>query len=171
MLASITHTITKLNKELEFWKYINGTNDDYKISSHGRVKSFKRKKPKLMSVYHDNKNSNGYMRVSVRTQNSDEKIHRLLALHYIDNPNPEEYNMIDHIDGDKTNNSLENLRWCNASINLTNRKTSGTIFKTKYGTYCVQYTYKPTKRTSKTFKTLKEAEEFKAKISRNYGEY
>jgi len=47
------------------------------------------------------------------------KIHRLLALHYI--PNPENKPHIDHIDRNKLNNNLSNLRWASFSENSINR--------------------------------------------------
>ena len=45
-------------------------------------------------------------------------IHRLVALHYI--PNPENKSDVDHIDGDKTNNNVNNLRWTTNQENLNN---------------------------------------------------
>ena len=42
-------------------------------------------------------------------------IHRLLAIKYI--PNPNNYPIINHIDGNKSNNSLDNLEWCSYSHN------------------------------------------------------
>jgi hypothetical protein len=46
-------------------------------------------------------------------------IHRLLALQYIENP--ENLPQIDHIDRNKLNNNLENLRWCSQHTNRLNR--------------------------------------------------
>ena len=43
-------------------------------------------------------------------------MHRLVALAFIDNPN--NYPLVNHIDGDMENNSVENLEWCNASHNV-----------------------------------------------------
>ena len=59
------------------------------------------------------------------------KIHRLVALHYI--PNPNNYPQVDHIDRNKTNNHMNNLKWCNGSQNEQNKgmiktNTSGIKF-------------------------------------------
>ena len=45
-------------------------------------------------------------------------IHRLVAEHFI--PNPNNYNVVDHIDRDKLNNNVNNLRWCRSVDNSHN---------------------------------------------------
>lgn len=45
-------------------------------------------------------------------------IHRLVAQHYI--PNPNNYNVVDHIDRNKLNNNVSNLRWCRSVDNSHN---------------------------------------------------
>ena len=55
--------------------------------------------------------------------------HRILAKHFI--PNPENLQEVDHIDRDKTNNALENLRWVSKSENLSNR-SKYTLQKREY---------------------------------------
>ena len=42
---------------------------------------------------------------------------RLVALYFVENPNPLEYDIVNHIDGDKLNNNASNLEWCNISMN------------------------------------------------------
>ena len=71
------------------------------------------------TVLHGSINSYGYRVVSL-TKNGkkkDAKVHRLLAVAFIHNPNPSDYDCVNHIDGDKLNNSLENLEWCDRRQN------------------------------------------------------
>ena len=65
-------------------------------------------------------NKLGYSRVAL-VNNEGQKfylVHRLLALHFI--PNSDNKDFVDHIDRNKTNNSLENLRWATRSENNQN---------------------------------------------------
>ena len=48
-------------------------------------------------------------------------IHRLIALHYI--PNPENKECVNHIDGNKLNNNIENLEWCSHIENMNSYKS------------------------------------------------
>ena len=62
----------------------------------------------------------GYCVLNLRNYKNPKtfRLHRLVAEHYI--PNPNNYSQIDHIDRDKTNNNVSNLRWCNNSMNQEN---------------------------------------------------
>ena len=69
------------------------------------------------------KNSNGYLVVCFR-RNSKKvtiPIHKLVAKYFISNNN--NYNIVDHIDGNKLNNSVTNLRWVTQKENLLNHNT------------------------------------------------
>ena len=48
--------------------------------------------------------------------------HRLIALQFISNPNPTKFKFVDHINHCKTDNRIENLRWCSHLYNSNNRK-------------------------------------------------
>ena len=93
---------------------ING-NSNYLIYDDGRV--FSKYSNKFLKHRLDGR---GYNRVSLSQQKvkSDHSIHRLVALHYI--PNPENKREVDHIDRNPLNNDISNLRWATRSENLQN---------------------------------------------------
>jgi len=110
--------------KLEYWKHIIGYEGIYKISNLGNVKSLSRKvyflntfrivKEKLLK---SNTNRYGYITVTL-SNNCDIKtvtIHRLLANAFIDKVEGKEY--VNHIDGVKSNNDIENLEWCTIKEN------------------------------------------------------
>ena len=64
----------------------------------------------------------GYCGVEITSDDKIKKvflIHRLVALTFIDNPNEEKYNIVNHIDENRKNNKVENLEWCNNKQNIT----------------------------------------------------
>lgn len=101
----------------EIWKDIEGYEGLYQISNMGKVKSLSRKMNKyttrLLKLTKDKK---GYTICSLYNKGlKTHKVHRLVAKAFI--PNPNNYPMINHIDGNKQNNNLNNLEWCDNSYN------------------------------------------------------
>jgi hypothetical protein len=129
----------------------------YSINRLGEIYSNKHKKNLKPSD-----NGSGYLKV-VLTKNKIKKtikIHRLLALQFI--PNPNNYTIIDHIDRNSLNNSLDNLRWTTISINNRNRNIpnkSGfpNININSCGNYKVVIMLNRKTIYNKTFKTIDEA--------------
>ena len=94
--------------------------DKYIVTRSGDVYSYwenhkKWKKQKLRE------NTNGYLRANIH--GSDFYIHSLVAICYLENPN--KYNEVNHKDGDKHNNCVDNLEWCNRSQNNKHAFTTG----------------------------------------------
>ena len=66
--------------------------------------------------------SNGYL---VCTLNSRQyRKHRLIGLQFLPNPDPINYDVIDHINRDRTDNHLCNLRWCSSTDNSINKSSN-----------------------------------------------
>lgn len=108
---------------IEIWKDIKGFENIYQISNYGRIKSYKKNKEgKILK----NTNKKGdYLSVILQYKDNIKytRIHRLVALAFI--PNPNNYNEINHIDGNKQNNHVENLEWCTHKQNFEHAKKIG----------------------------------------------
>jgi hypothetical protein len=102
----------------------------YTICRHGNVVNDETKKVLTGTV-----NSNGYRQFNLQTDEGNKKRmsgHRLVALAFI--PSPEQKQMVDHVDRNKTNNHISNLRWATNSENQINtglckRKIKGDGFR------------------------------------------
>ena len=101
---------------MEQWKYIKEYDNKYAVSSYGRVKSFKGITERILKP---SKTHDGYEFVVMCKNNKTKpfRINRLVAIHFIQNPN--NFPQVDHIDGNKVNNHVENLQWMSAKDNTT----------------------------------------------------
>lgn len=97
----------------EVWKDIEGY-PHYKVSSLGNVMSNHKGKWRLLKLNHQYA---GYLRVTLFNNSGPKtkRVHRLVAEAFI--PNTENKETVDHINGIRTDNSVENLRWCSIKEN------------------------------------------------------
>lgn len=88
----------------------------YWVSNYGRVKSYSRTEAFLLQ---QTPNQKGYLRVDLRSIGLGcASVHRLVGFSFIPNDQPTEKTTIDHIDENKNNNSISNLRWLSQGDNV-----------------------------------------------------
>jgi hypothetical protein len=109
---------------MEIWKNIDGYDGDYECSNLGRIRTniaFKGHYSRIMS----GGNLNGYLRVSLY-KNGVQKgflIHRLVALTFL--PNKNNFSVVNHKNGIKSDNRVENLEWVTMSDNIKHAYENG----------------------------------------------
>ena len=115
---------------IEQWRNVDGY-DNYQVSSHGRVRNSKTYRMLTNCV-----NSTGRLLVGLSKNKKmvSHKVHRLVAFAFCENPN--DHNVVDHIDRNPLNNMFTNLRWVSQCINMRNRKVG---INNTSGIQCVSY--------------------------------
>lgn len=119
------------DEKTERWKPISGWEDRYEVSTLGRVRSIHREYPKVSKygVHYiqtvpqtvlKGHWGGGYHRVGLYRDGKSTvySVHRLVAEAFI--PNPENKPFVDHIDTDRSNNRVDNLRWVTQEENSNN---------------------------------------------------
>lgn len=112
--------------EQEIWKDVKGYEGLYQVSNLGRVKSLRRKTWNGKGYFVINEkylkesfNNSGYKNVGISKNGKSRfyAVHRLVAETFVKNPN--NYNVVNHINEIKTDNRPENLEWCTKQYNST----------------------------------------------------
>jgi len=143
-------------------KFIEGF-EDYFVTREGYVFSFKIDTEEG-KVLRPKQKKKGYYEICLYKDKKrhNKKVHRLVALAYLENPY--DYPEVDHIDTDPSNNNLTNLRWCPKWYNVMrqDKRQVREWIDPKNGKlwYRVQYTKPDGKGTTKMFKDKETAELF-----------
>ena len=101
----------------------------YFVTKEGQVFRVDTRNNKMMECYYHV--AHGYRRIRVTDIETNTRrylrVHRLVAKYFVENPKPDEFDIVNHIDGDKMNNHYKNLEWCNISINTQHAYDNGLI--------------------------------------------
>lgn len=102
----------------EIWKPIKGYEHLYEISNLGKVKSIKRKS----EIKHVD-DGTGYRILALWKENKQKmkRVHTLVGEHFVENPNPNLFNKVCHLDNIRDNNIYTNLYWGNDITNTEDK--------------------------------------------------
>jgi hypothetical protein len=113
---------------IEIWKPVVGYEELYEVSNFGNIKSLCRlswnghsfilREERILKT---TKNPNGYLQIILSKNNKQKTffIHRIITHSFI--PNPENKPQVNHKNGDKLDNRIENLEWATSSENLRHK--------------------------------------------------
>ena len=163
------------------WKEIKGYEGLYQVNNEGMVRSVGREVTYLVKGKYPAKkiidgelkkpflNNKGYLMVDLHKNGirKHHSVHRLVAEAFI--PNPDNKPCIDHINTDRTDNRVENLRWCTYSENNNNPSTKNKmkekIFSEETRKKMSESQYKRFENEEPWMKGKHHTEESKQKIS------
>ena len=113
----------KMNTQ-EIWKPIAECNGEYYVSSWGRVKSLKFGKERILKERMQGPGLKyPVVSLSIKGNIHQIKIHKLVALAFI--LNPDNKPQVNHKDGNKTNNHIDNLEWVTHQENVQHAWDTG----------------------------------------------
>ena len=116
----------------EVWKDVEGYEGLYQVSTCGNVKSLPKVRRNGTGTYiqkerllKPSNTSTGYKKVELCKDGKRKgfKVHRLVAIAFI--PNPDNKPEVNHIDGNKINNNIDNLEWVTSSENSIHAYETG----------------------------------------------
>ena len=93
------------------WKTIR-EDEEYEISNTGLIRRKDNKYVRALQL-----GKRGYYTIKIRHGGPNYYVHKLVAEHFVENPDPEHKTTVNHIDGDTKNNNADNLEWLTPSEN------------------------------------------------------
>ena len=130
--------ITIPGEPKEQWRDVKGYEGKYQVSNLGNVRSLDMKQTRFNGLVRCEfqikgrdlkpfQTGKGYKRdqgyLTIKIAGKSYKVHRLVAEAFLDNPN--NFEQVNHIDGNKDNNAVSNLEWCNNKQNAIHAAKNG----------------------------------------------
>lgn len=109
----------------EIWKPVKDFEGLYEVSNMGNVRSLNYRCTGEIKILKPGKDKRGYLKVNLykSSKYSSKRVHRLVATAFI--PNLDNKTQVNHIDGNKQNNTVSNLEWCTNSENMQHAWRTG----------------------------------------------
>ena len=120
----VNDNLVKVQVENDEYRFVDGTEENLVVSVNGDIlKRYPRScryggRREYYEYVNVKPNASGYLQVNVPVRNITTLVHRLVAETFLSNPKG--YNEIDHINHNKLDNSVANLRWVTHSENMSN---------------------------------------------------
>ncbi|MCU5058913.1 HNH endonuclease [Bacillus cereus] len=108
---------------MEKWKWVTGYENLYMVSDEGNVKGIK--SGKVLS--NKRVDGSGYIQVALRKDGKAKelRVNRLVAQEFLPKPDNENKITVNHKDGNKTNNAVDNLEWSTLSEQMKHAYANG----------------------------------------------
>jgi hypothetical protein len=159
----------------ERWQVVDGY-DNYSVSTFERIRNDETNK-----ILKQGTDDNGYYRIGLYINKDKQKrvsIHRLVAVAFIANPLNKPF--VDHMDNNRKNNDVSNLRWATKSengMNMSKKKSNtsgitGVFWNKGHNKWQAQITIDGFKKNLGCFNTIEEAKESRIKaVNELFGEF
>jgi hypothetical protein len=181
MIENQNQIMDKLN--IERWKSIDGYNI-YSVSTFGRIRN-----NETGRILKHEFNKDGYCCIRLRpncetlcwvdrNKSTMFRVHRLVAITLINNPKSKP--SVDHIDNNRTNNNINNLRWVtntenNMNMSMNKNNTSGVkgvTWSKNSNKWCAKIKMNGKNKHLGLFNSLEKAKQARQKAAKKYfGEY
>ena len=149
----------------EDWRDVVGAEDCYEVSTLGRVRSkdrdYSKRRGKDIIAHAGTRTHYPMVNLCVKGVKTTRCVHRLVAEAFL--PNPDQKPCIDHIDRNRANNVVSNLRWVTHSQNQQNREEN-TLDEMYIRQIFVVNGTKDGVAVKRTFKTLAEARAYRLEV-------
>ena len=103
----------------EEWRAVVGYEGLYEVSRNGLIRSISYgKKAFFLHPTTGKRTQRDSVMLTKERERKRVSVHRIVAMAFVENPNPEKYTEVNHKDENPLNNKAENLEWCDRSYNM-----------------------------------------------------